>query len=179
MTIARVPDVMEGMFQFASGRMIVFAQYETSGNRALPRQAFAEFRGTEGALYVSDASYEVLPERGGRYQDDREARMEPINKEFGEGYAQHVRDHVRNFLDCLKTREKPRADVEIGHRSTSMAHLANISLGHAIHSSLGSRARTDHQYPGSKRPVALRVPRTMDAGVIAMLFGLLHVPDED
>ena len=54
--------------------------------------------------------------------------MEPINKEFGEGYAQHVRDHVRNFLDCLKSREKPRADVEVGHRSTSMALLANISL---------------------------------------------------
>lgn len=123
-----IPDVMEGMFQFASGRMIVFAQYETSGNRALPRQAFAEFRGTEGALYVSDESYEVLPERGGRYQDDREARMEPIKKEFAEGYSQHVRDHTRNFLDCLKSREKPHADVEIGHRSTSMALLANISL---------------------------------------------------
>lgn len=123
-----VPDVMEGLFQFASGRLIVFAQYETSGNRALPRQAFAEFRGTEGALYVSDASYEVLPERGGRYQDDRDARMEPISKECGEGYVQHVRDHTRNFLDCMKTRDRPRADVEIGHRSTSMALLANIAI---------------------------------------------------
>ncbi len=123
-----VPDVMEGMFQFPSGRMLIFGQYETSGNRALPRPAFAEFRGTEGALYASDASYEVLAERGGRYQEDREPRVEPIQREFGEGYTQHVRDHVRNFLDCIKTREKPHADVEIGHRSTSMALLANISL---------------------------------------------------
>lgn len=123
-----VPDVMEGMFQFDADRLLVFGQYETSGHRALPRQAFAEFRGTEGALYVSDTGYEVLPERGGRYQDDREARMEPINQEFPEGYTQHVRDHVRNFLDCMKTRERPHADVEIGHRSTSMALLANIAL---------------------------------------------------
>ncbi len=123
-----VPDVMEGMFQFGSDRLLVFGQYETSGHRALPRPAFAEFRGTEGALYVSDTGYEVLPERGGRYQDDREARMDPINQEFPEGYAQHVRDHVRNFLDCMKTRERPHADVEIGHRSTSMALLANIAL---------------------------------------------------
>jgi hypothetical protein len=43
---------MEGMFQFDSGRLLVFGQYETSGNRALPRQAFAEFRGTLGALYA-------------------------------------------------------------------------------------------------------------------------------
>lgn len=123
-----VPDVMEGMFQFASGRLMVFGQYETSRNRALPRPAFAEFRGTQGALYASDTAYEVLPETGGRYQEDQEPRMEPMEKTFEEGYAQHVRDHVRNFLDCIKTREKPRADVEIGHRSTSMALLANIAL---------------------------------------------------
>lgn len=122
------PDVMEGMFQFASGRLMVFGQYETSGNRALPRPAFAEFRGTQGALYASDDSFEVLPERGGRYQDNRDSRMEPINRKFPEGYAQHVRDHARNFLDCLKSRAKPRADVEIGHRSTTMALLANIAL---------------------------------------------------
>jgi predicted dehydrogenase len=126
-----IPDVMEGMFRFASGRLIVFGQYETSGNRALPRQAFAEFRGTQGALYVSDTGFEVLPEHGGRYQLDRfttsPPRMEPIKREFPGGYVQHVSDHTRNFLDCVKSREKPRADVEIGHRSTTMSLLANIS----------------------------------------------------
>jgi len=70
----------------------------------------------------------VLPERGGRYQDDREFRMEPITQKFSEGYTQHVRDHTGNFLDCMRSREKPHADVESGHRSTSMALLANISL---------------------------------------------------
>jgi predicted dehydrogenase len=123
-----VPDVMEGMFQFGSDRLMVFGQYETSGNRALPRQSFAEFRGTQGALYAADSFYEVLAERGGRYQADQKPRLEPSNKQFKEGYSQHVRDHTRNFLDCIKTRENPRADVEIGHRSTTMALLANISL---------------------------------------------------
>lgn len=123
-----IPDVMEGLFQFPSGHLTSFAQYETSGNRAMPRQAFAEFRGTQGALYVGDTSFEVLPEHGGRYQDDHSPRMEPISRDFKEGYGQHVRDHTRNFLDCMRSREKPHADVEIGHRSTSMALLANISL---------------------------------------------------
>ena len=98
---------MEGMFQFPSGPLTTFAQYEASGNRAMPRQAFAEFRGTLGALYVDDASFEVLPERGGRYQDDREFRMEPITQKFSEGYTQHVRDHTGNFLDCMRSRENP------------------------------------------------------------------------
>ncbi|NUQ65364.1 MAG: Gfo/Idh/MocA family oxidoreductase, partial [Pirellulales bacterium] len=37
------------------------------------------------------------------------------------------RNHVRNWIDCIKTREKPIADVEIGHRSTTVCHLGNIA----------------------------------------------------
>lgn len=36
-------------------------------------------------------------------------------------------NHMRNWLDCIKSREKPAADVEIGHRSTTVCHLGNIA----------------------------------------------------
>ena len=36
--------------------------------------------------------------------------------------------HVRNFLDCIKSRQRPIADVEDGHRTAVACHLANISL---------------------------------------------------
>jgi hypothetical protein len=36
--------------------------------------------------------------------------------------------HVRNFLDCLKSRALPTSDVEIAHRSTNTCHLGNIAL---------------------------------------------------
>jgi len=32
-----------------------------------------------------------------------------------------------NFLDCVRTRKTPNADIVEGHRSTLLAHLANIS----------------------------------------------------
>ncbi|MCK5208468.1 MAG: hypothetical protein KAQ79_10620, partial [Cyclobacteriaceae bacterium] len=35
---------------------------------------------------------------------------------------------VRNFLDCVKSKEEPWCPLEEGHRSTSFAHLANIAL---------------------------------------------------
>jgi predicted dehydrogenase len=35
--------------------------------------------------------------------------------------------HVKNFLDCRISRELPIADIEIGHKSTSLCHLANIA----------------------------------------------------
>jgi hypothetical protein len=36
--------------------------------------------------------------------------------------------HARNFVDCMKSRQKPNADVEDGHRRAVACHLANISL---------------------------------------------------
>ncbi len=53
-------------------------------------------------------------------------------------------DHMQNWLDCIKSREKPIADVEIGHRSTTVCHLGNIARW------LGRRLRWD--------PVAERFP---------------------
>lgn len=43
----------------------------------------------------------------------------------GEGWI--ARDHVQNWFDCIKTRQKPNADVEIGHRTASLCQLLVIT----------------------------------------------------
>ncbi len=35
--------------------------------------------------------------------------------------------HLQNWIECIKSREKPAADVEIGHRATVICHLGNIA----------------------------------------------------
>jgi predicted dehydrogenase len=35
--------------------------------------------------------------------------------------------HMQDWLNCMRTRKPPLADVEIGHRSVSVCHLANIT----------------------------------------------------
>ena len=44
-------------------------------------------------------------------------------------------DHVKNWLECIKTGKRPCADVEIGHRSATLCHLGNIArwVGHKLH----------------------------------------------
>jgi hypothetical protein len=37
------------------------------------------------------------------------------------------RDHMQNFLDCVKSRALPSGDVLIGHRSAQASHLGNIA----------------------------------------------------
>jgi predicted dehydrogenase len=36
--------------------------------------------------------------------------------------------HIQDFLDCVKTREKPAADISIGHRSATVCHLGSIAV---------------------------------------------------
>ena len=38
-----------------------------------------------------------------------------------------ARQHLQNWLDCIRSRERPVADVEIGHRSITVCHLAGIA----------------------------------------------------
>lgn len=35
--------------------------------------------------------------------------------------------HMANFLECVRSRRRPNADVELGHRSATVAHLGNIA----------------------------------------------------
>ena len=121
-----VPDTLEAAFQFASGRLAVFGQYEASGNPIFPSGEI-ELRGTLGTVYVSARGFEIVPERGGQFQD-RKPRMEPMKEEATGANRNLTAAHARDFLDCVKSRAKPHADVEIGHRSTTMSLLANISL---------------------------------------------------
>lgn len=128
-----IPDTLEVTFQCASGRLIIFGQYEACGNPALAQPGWAELRGTQGTAYLQEELVKVIPERGGQFQD-RAPRMEPmeLRPETPPGKRganlSMTAQHARNFLDCMRSRAKPNCDVEIGHRSTTFSLLANISL---------------------------------------------------
>jgi predicted dehydrogenase len=51
----------------------------------------------------------------------------PAVQDKWEGDGWIARPHIQNWLDCIRTRELPNADVEIGHRSISVCHLLNIA----------------------------------------------------
>ena len=92
-------------------------------SRALQRMAVEVLelaRGTDDLVLIGVQRRGVeLAERIARLIEAQEgARMD--------GDLTH--QHIRNFLDCVKSRSKCNCDLETGHRSTSFAHLANIAL---------------------------------------------------
>jgi predicted dehydrogenase len=82
------------------------------------------FHGTDGTLFLDRGGLELIPEKRRDAQNKMVDRAEPITVENSND--QHEA-HVRNFLDSVKSRKKPICDIEIGHRTTSAALLANIA----------------------------------------------------
>jgi predicted dehydrogenase len=75
------------------------------------------FYGTTGALHVNRTSYEARPlPAGGRGQPA--PALEPVLKSFAYVGGPSDLAHVRNFLDCVRSRQKTLTDVETGFTST-------------------------------------------------------------
>lgn len=53
--------------------------------------------------------------------------MEEVLKWRDDVAKYQAKYHMQDWLDCMRTRKTPLADVEIGHRSVSVCHLANIT----------------------------------------------------
>ncbi len=78
--------------------------------------------GTEGSgfgiAFYGDKGTVVLDLKGWHVEDGEDEGGEATD---GQGA------HIQNFLDCIKTRARPNADVEVGHLSTRLCHLGNIA----------------------------------------------------
>lgn len=40
----------------------------------------------------------------------------------------YIPDHVRNLIDCVKSRQDPVEPVEVGHHTATLCHLGNIAM---------------------------------------------------
>lgn len=75
------------------------------------------FEGTEGWVHVWRGGIDASPK-------------ELLQTTFGVNdvrlYRSH--NHSQNWLDCIRSRQLPICDVEIGHRSVTVAHIGNIAM---------------------------------------------------
>jgi predicted dehydrogenase len=141
------PDTILAVYEYPG---FVMTYENRSGNAYVPdgRGYGILFYGTDATLFVDRAGYEIIPETGGQDSEpvpayitemkdaqatvqpwERPRRMRPGRASYarGEGSDQNLA-HTRNFIDCLKSRKKPNSDIEIGHASTTAAHLGNVAF---------------------------------------------------
>ena len=81
--------------------------------------------GENGVLFTGEDGW-IFVSRGRIDASDKALLDEPLGDDAVRLYVSN--DHMGNFLDCVRSRELPICDVEVGHRSVSICHLENIAL---------------------------------------------------
>jgi predicted dehydrogenase len=130
----QTPDTLQVAFEYPgflatyelrmSNQHSRYGEHEYTGRDwDVLREWAIEFYGSDGTLTFDEMGLQVHPEksRHGSNQVDRTPTMEL--KDADEGLF----EHVRNFLDCVKSRQRPLCDIEIGQRATNACHLGNIA----------------------------------------------------
>jgi predicted dehydrogenase len=111
------PDVQEVLYNFQT---CIVSWTGREVNRT--RDEYLVFNGTKGTLSIMRNGFTIAPET---WRKKEKPEIEPMETKGNGNEAQML--HVRNFLDCVKSRQRPIADVEEGHLTATMCHLGNIA----------------------------------------------------
>ena len=104
-----VPEKFEVTYTYEGDLKVIAGQDQPPGG--------VVFEGANGDLYVTrskitcDKNPDIL-----KAEIPKESRVTVSD------------NHFQNWVDCIKSREKPIADVAIGHRSATVCHLGNIAV---------------------------------------------------
>jgi predicted dehydrogenase len=126
-----IPDTSEITYEFASGALMVFGMYEACGGRMI-NDGEIELRGTKGNISLDSGGYKIVPTKGGQFQDRDEltqaaSKDSRPDKSMRNTPTEPAANLISDFLNCIRTRNKPLCDLETGHRSNTFSLLANIS----------------------------------------------------
>jgi predicted dehydrogenase len=122
--IRETPDTQQSVIEFPSFSL-VWEHMIGCGIGPWQREHGCEFHGANGILVVDRGGWEVYSETDRFKQPERVFRMMPVPRQSVGGDFHF--EHVKNFVECLKTRKIPTGDVEIGHKSITVPHLGNIA----------------------------------------------------
>jgi predicted dehydrogenase len=128
-----IPDVMQVTYEYpdfvlsyeaillsgvgAAARTPGMKYYNARGEFDRPHGE--AYYGTAGTLFADRIGYEIYPD------DKPEGGKAPERMHMNTTDA--TRLHAARFIECVRSRQRPEADVEVGHRSTTVPLLGNVS----------------------------------------------------
>lgn len=111
------PDTMQVNYEFGSGKKTKLLTYEM--RVWVP---YAYLNESEGSAVFGDKGYLIMG-------NERWTAFGRGGQVLGKGEGgSHEAPHVQNFIDCIKSRNKPYCDLEtVGHPASVLCHAGNIS----------------------------------------------------
>ena len=130
---ANISDTQNAVFDY--GDLQVVWQHRTWGHSPDPKYPWGvTIYGDKGTLKASVLSYDFIPRGNGEpiHQDATyELEQYPedkTEKRLEKHCAPAIRRHMLDFLEAIRTRGRPVADIEEGHISTTSCILANLAM---------------------------------------------------
>jgi predicted dehydrogenase len=141
-----VPEWCEITYKYANGVTVTCGQDHKMG---------ALFEGEKGSIYVNRGVLQSTPE---------EIVTEPLGDDDVRLYQSN--NHHRNWLECIKSRKLPIADVAIGHRTATVCHLGNIAIrtGRKLQWDPAREKIIGHADAASRMTYAYRQPWRLETG---------------
>ncbi len=110
------PDTLQVTYEYP-GFIAVYENREANAQSMFEKSGGILFHGTKGTMFLDRGGYKIMPERGSTLEASEMKSTSSGNRE-----------HWANFLDCVKTREKPTSDIEKCQHSTTTCLLGNVAL---------------------------------------------------
>ncbi|HMV84947.1 MAG TPA: Gfo/Idh/MocA family oxidoreductase [Blastocatellia bacterium] len=114
---ADVPDTFSAVYEYPTFLATWTLCYGNSYEDAWK----IHLQGKKATMVIDDDGYRVFPEPWQRPN----IPPKPTH-EYSGGIP--TEPHVKNFLDCVKSRQEPNAPVEVGHNAVTGPHLANMAM---------------------------------------------------
>ncbi len=121
--IWQTPDTVQTLLVYP-GEIQVYFEGTFSNAR---NGAMIELMGTDATLYIDRGRYEIHPERGRVSYEELVLGKGPRGRDFYDK-PDGEQLHLENWLQSIRSRQKPTAPVEAGVRAAAAAHLANEAL---------------------------------------------------
>jgi predicted dehydrogenase len=122
----QTPDTQQVLWQFPEFSMI-WEHAIGVGRGPEAREHGVQFHGNNAVLVVDRQGWDVYGETEKPAQRIREYKSAGLPRQNAGSENYHLL-HVANFLECMRTRQRPHSDVEIGHNSMIACHLGNIAF---------------------------------------------------
>ena len=116
----QLPDTVTAAYEYPGDFMVTF----TGAINSSVDDGGIIFRGSEATLKIDRAHLAVYPEGGMPVPGTLVPEPEILMRSERDGTI----DNIKNFLDCLRSRKTPNANIQVGFEAARASWIGNIAL---------------------------------------------------
>ena len=117
-----VPDTIVVTLEFPQDVVVTWQSTFSNSHYGLGERLL----GSDGTIEHTEGATDMVH---GESEEEIRYFPEKVNRPSGEALTGHSRDrnHMANWIDCVRSRKQPNAPVEKGYRSAVACHMANLA----------------------------------------------------